>query len=490
MFKKFLVIFIFTITGLIDGQSAIVSQQEVQAAAATKVPRAEMLHMRSLYDENQEIAGYEAVYLHDDREDVSFIQAIRSHATTEPTPQDSEGLIRDLLSGKFRFRESKNYYDPLLAKNVTTWYMNNRTNRYPFQSRVDGLPLTLQLKRMADEKLKGTGEKILPESETFLMLKEHYVYMYFSTEKHNYILSLEGKFSRIKNLESFRLVPGKKHEFIDLQTKNDNGEKWRRALSGTLASSSSETIIPDVERIRDVFYNQSRYWPEKDYPYVYKQGKFQGVCAANSSLQIAMFYDEEGYPDLIESPEEKEQKLDTMDWFVSHIYKDGNVKTAVEDYANTEGYEFDSDFDDFVRKSRIRDQINDEHPIQYHLRSDDRVEIIDDNGDTQTFDDFYHSVVLVGYRDEGDEFSFLVYWGWSSLKEKWLVWDSEEESQFEDREMIKIFPGPEDSELTHDEFNRNKYEKAKYILLPAKEAEETIDNLRRAFITGRARDKD
>lgn len=333
-----------------------------------------------------------------------------------------------------------NFNHPSFSTGYFTVVVSASMDRGPILMWYDGLPQSVKLRKLALERIDDVADAEEVVAWDFIFFKIGYLYFYaeLSTGE-RFLFSPDERLTEIEGLEEVEYRPWSTG-FADPEAHR---VKWARLLSAPLMDPGTgdrddSYMIPEVRSIRDAFYNRGSLWPESEFPYLYDEGDFGGCCHANSGLQVALYYDDRRYDNLVPDPNALEaNRLTAMAELVYEGYAPGQGQTeAFVDFANSHGYDFTYDFDYYLYESVIKGEIAADRPVQYLIFSDDEVEV---HG--YTYESFAHSVVAVGYEDTGTTFTLTLYWGWSSFAEVSFEWGSDFAEQFEDVNIVKIRPG-------------------------------------------------
>jgi len=416
---------------------ALVSEETALRAALNHRDWGRFIHCQPYITLEGTVTAYELLFEKDAFSSGHYpgqrIQSESSKFDLDPECDLYGSLIMDRT-----FRSNFNH--PSFSSGYFTVIVSASRDRGPILMWYDGLPQSVKLRKLALDRIDDVADAREVVAWEFIFFKIGYLYFYaeLSTGE-SFLFSPDERLIEIDGMEEI--------EYRAYSTISSDPVvhrmKWERLLSAPLAEAGAgdrdeSYTIPGVESIRDAFLNRGSYWPESEYPYLYEEGEFGGCCHANSGLQVALYYDDRRYDNLVPDPNDlKENRLAAMAELVYEGYAPGQGQTeAFADFANSHGYDFTYDFDWYESETAIKGEIQANRPVQYLIFSSDEVEV---HG--YTYEHFAHSVVAVGYEEVGTTFTVKLYWGWSSFAEVSFEWESDFAEQFEDTDLIKIRPG-------------------------------------------------
>lgn len=419
-----------------DGAAEISRETALLAAMNAKSPGS-LRHCESYTSLDGETIAYEFLFEKRDVNRAGEQYRERIEANTNVLRRvPAGGFIRPLLWDRTFLRD---FNDDRFSREYLTVVVSATRDRGPILAWYDGLPQSVKLKKIALDLLDDRAGIDDIASERFLYFKIGFLYLYLEVASgEHYLLSPDERLIEVDGRQGIEYLE-RGGRSVDVRRHH---HQWDILTSGPMFDPQLQLIVDsytivDAETIRDIFYNRGRYWPESDHPYLYDDGDFGGCCHANSGLQVALYYDDHGYGNLVPDPNaQTDNRLQAMDELVYEGYAPGQRQSeAFRDFANAHGYDFSYDFDWYISESTLKDEINADRPVQYLIFSDDQVTVLG-----YPFEQFAHSTLAVGYTD-GAEFTVKLYWGWSSLPEIEFEWGSDFAEQFEDQNIVKNLPG-------------------------------------------------
>jgi len=354
------------------------------------------------------------------------------------TGLDPAGDLFSQLSADPEFIEDFN--SASFSRKYVTVVISATFDRGPVLYWYNGLPQSAKMKKLVAEYLDEVvyGENIrawLP-----LYFKPGFLFLAGRMDTGEmFLFSPDERIVSINDLSDIEYM-----EALPALSPDDRAfRKWADLLSGSVGmpgdrSKDESYSIPDIEDVRDIFYNRGIYWPETMYPYLYDEGRFGGCCHANSGLQLALYHDNHHCDNLVNEPDDaKSNRLDAMSVLVYEGYAPGQKQgPAFRDFANSKGYYFTYYYDYYPTIDDLKEELGANRPVQYLIFSSDEVVV-----GGYTYDHFAHSVLAAGYSETTtDVFTITLYWGWRSLPEIEFEFGSEFEEQFENQYMIKNYP--------------------------------------------------